>query len=97
MTGSIPSNMRLRQLYYMDLGSNYFSGDLPADTLGTQAVRLRHLYLDHNNFMGTFPAEVLNAGDGRLKNLAINDNQFVGAFPDNHDKSNSIMGMFSCF
>jgi len=93
MTGSIPSNMRLRKMFFMDLGYNKLSGTLPSD-LGTQSVRLRHLYLDHNNFEGSFPSEVLNAGNGRLRALTLNNNNFSGAFPDEHQLSNSIMGTF---
>jgi len=87
MTGSIPSNMRLRQLYYMDLGRNKISGTLPPD-LGTESVRLRHLYLDHNDLEGTFPNEVLNAGDGRLRALSLNNNHFTGTFPGDHQLLN---------
>ena len=83
MTGTIPSNLQLRQMYYMDLGRNQFSGTLPA-SLGTDYVRLRHLYLDHNNFEGTVPSEIINAGNGRLHSLRLNDNQFVGEMPGNY-------------
>jgi len=89
MTGSIPWNLRLRQLDFMDLGRNGFSGTLPPD-LGTESVRLKHLYLDHNNFKGTFPSEVLNSGDGRLKQLTLDDNQFTGAFPGELSKSTMV-------
>lgn len=77
MTGTIPSNLKLTHLYYMDLGRNKFSGTLPTE-LGTDYVRLRHLYLDHNDFSGTVPNEVINAGDGRLHSLRLNDNKFTG-------------------
>lgn len=80
MTGTIPSNLQLRQLFYMDLSFNQFSGTIPPD-LGTESVRLRHLYLDHNRFEGTFPSQVLNQ---QLKALTLNDNQFTGTFPGNH-------------
>ncbi|KAL3932446.1 MAG: hypothetical protein SGBAC_010843 [Bacillariaceae sp.] len=83
MTGTIPSNLKLTHLYYMDLGRNKFSGTLPTE-LGTDYVRLRHLYLDHNDFSGTVPNEVINAGDGRLHSLRLNDNKFTGALPGNH-------------
>lgn len=89
MTGSIPPNMRLRQMYYMDLGRNRFSGTLPSE-LGSEYVRLRHLYLDFNNFEGTFPESYINAGNGRIQTLALNDNNFTGTFPGNHQLSNRI-------
>ena len=75
MTGTIPGNLKLRHLYYMDLGRNKFTGTIPLD-LETEYVRLRHLNLDHNNFSGN--ANVINAGDGRLHSLLLNDNQFTG-------------------
>lgn len=89
MTGTIPSNMRLRQLFLADLGNNRFSSTLPPD-FGTESVRLRHLYLDKNNFSGTFPSEILNAGDGRLRTLVLNDNKFTGVFPGNHQYNNTM-------
>mmetsp|Transcript_5466 Transcript_5466/g.12877 ORF Transcript_5466/g.12877 Transcript_5466/m.12877 type:complete len:140 (+) Transcript_5466:1603-2022(+) len=88
MTGTIPANMRLRQLFSMDLGYNQFDGTLPSFS---EAVRLRHLYLDHNRFSGTFPSSVLNAGDGRLNTLFINDNEFAGTFPGDHQQLNYMV------
>jgi len=90
MTGSIPSNMRLRSLFHVDLGYNRFSSTFPPD-FGTESVRLRHLYLDHNNFEGAFPSEVLNAGGGRLRTLVLNDNKFTGTFPGDHQYNNTMM------
>lgn len=84
MTGTIPANMRLRQMYYMDLGNNKFSGTLPSE-LGTEYVRLRHLFLDHNEFTGTVPQSYVVAGDGRIQSLTLNDNKFTGDFPGNHE------------
>ncbi|CAJ1962919.1 unnamed protein product [Cylindrotheca closterium] len=92
MTGTIPSNMRLRQLYTIDLGHNKFSGTLPPD-FGTESIRLRHLMLDYNGFSGTFPSEVLNAGGGRLITLFVNDNKFSGTFPGDHDNTDSMSEM----
>jgi len=83
MTGTLPANMRLRQMFYMDLGHNLFSGTLPPE-LGTEYVRLRHLYLDHNQFTGTMPQSYVVAGNGRIQTLQVNDNQLGGAFPGNH-------------
>lgn len=80
MTGSIPSNMRLRQMFYLDLGYNGFSGTLPND-MGTDYVRLRHLHLDHNNFVGTFPKSYLTSGDWRILTVFVNDNNLSGVFP----------------
>eukprot|EP00980_Cylindrotheca_fusiformis_P025941 scaffold14945_cov119-Cylindrotheca_fusiformis.AAC.2 len=89
MTGAIPGNMNLRQMYYMDLGRNQFSGTLPPE-LGYEYVRLRHLHLDFNQFSGTVPESYIVAGDGRLMTLNLNDNQFYGAFPGNHEVYNMM-------
>jgi hypothetical protein len=83
MTGTIPSDIKLRQLYYLDLGRNDFRGTLP-ESLGVESVRLRHLHLDHNRFTGPVPSTLINAGDGRLKTLSINDNRLTGQLPGNH-------------
>lgn len=92
MTGTIPANLKLRHLYYLDLGKNNFEGKLPAD-LGVEYVRLRHLFLDNNAFTGTVPDSVVNAGDGRLRSLSLNDNQFVGPLPGNH-MSNTFLNTY---
>mmetsp|Transcript_17183 Transcript_17183/g.41834 ORF Transcript_17183/g.41834 Transcript_17183/m.41834 type:complete len:153 (+) Transcript_17183:506-964(+) len=83
MTGTIPENLKLRQMWYFDLGRNQFSGTLPIQ-LGLDYVRLRHLHLDHNRFTGPVPEEIVNAGNGRLLSLNLNDNQLTGALPGNH-------------
>lgn len=90
MTGSIPSNLRWRQIFYMDLGENQFSGTLPPD-FGEESIRLRHLYLDHNNFEGNFPESYVNAGNARMQTLALNDNKFTGTFPGNHEITNRMV------
>ena len=82
MTGTIPADMRLRQMFYMDLGDNQFSGTLPPIP---EYVRLRHLFLDHNQFTGTVPQSYVVAGNGRIQTLEVNDNQLSGAFPGNHE------------
>ncbi|KAL3941682.1 MAG: hypothetical protein SGBAC_003995 [Bacillariaceae sp.] len=82
MSGVIPNNMRLRQMYWMDLGHNRFSGTLPRD-LGTGYVRLRHLFLDHNSFLGTVPESYVVAGQERISTLYLNSNKLSGVFPGN--------------
>ncbi|CAJ1962921.1 unnamed protein product [Cylindrotheca closterium] len=84
MTGSIPSNLRWRQIVYMDLGNNKFSSEIPED-FGREAIRLRHLYLDHNNFEGSVPSTVLNSGGDRIRTLTLNDNNFTGTLPVNNN------------
>lgn len=92
MTGTIPANLMLRHMYFLDLGRNRFRGQLPAD-LGVDYVRLRHLYLDNNQFTGTVPQSIINAGEGRLRSLSLNDNQFVGALPGSH-QSTQFLNVF---
>lgn len=86
MTGTIPTDLKLRHMYYMDLGRNSFSGEIPAE-IGVNYIRLRHLYLDHNQFTGTVPESIINAGEGRLRSLRLNDNQLVGALPGRHQST----------
>lgn len=76
-------------MFYMDLGNNKFSGNLPTN-LGEEYVRLRHLFLDHNNFEGPVPESYINAGNGRIQTLTLNDNNFSGAFPWNHEVFNRM-------
>ncbi|CAJ1964028.1 unnamed protein product [Cylindrotheca closterium] len=92
MTGSFPAEgSRLRQMFYLDLGRNKFSGTIPRSVFATEFVRLRYLYIDHNQFTGTLPSDLMSAGDNRLKALAVNDNRFRGALPGNHMFINELM------
>ena len=75
MTGTLEEGMRLRQMWYMDLGRNKFSGTLPSLA---EFVRLRHLHLDFNKFTGTVPSTVVTAGDGRIQTLTLNNNSLTG-------------------
>jgi len=81
MTGTIPENLRLRRMYYLDLGFNNFSGTLPED-IGTEFVRARYMYFDHNKFHGTIPSNYGMIGNGQVYELYINDNELQGALPD---------------
>lgn len=89
MTGTIPE-LRLRRMFYMDLGKNKFTGTIPA-SLGENYVRLRHLHLDHNQLSGTVPSSIINAGDGRLNSLSLHDNQLTGALPGDHEFFNKLV------
>ena len=65
LTGTVPSALRLRRLFLLDLGRNQLTGQLP-DDLGEKFVSLRILSLSHNKFSGTLPPSYINVGNGRL-------------------------------
>lgn len=53
-SGTIPRNLRLRDLYYFDIGRNRIVGTIPED-LGDKFVGLRYLHIDNNRLSGTIP------------------------------------------
>lgn len=94
MTGTLEEGMRLRQMWYMDLGRNKFSGTLPSLA---EFVRLRHLHLDFNNFTGTVPSTVVTAGDGRIQTLTLNNNALTGDLPGDFQFYNHLGKRLSLF
>ena len=84
-SGSIPSDLRLRNLFYLDLGRNRLNGTVPADWLDADGRRslagLRHLYLDHNHLTGSLPADFAALGNGRMNMVHLNDNRLTGTVP----------------
>ena len=90
LTGTIPSSLRWRNLFYLDLGNNLLTGTLPVD-LGEKFVELRHLHLDHNQFRGTLPLSYINVSNGRLEQFTIDHNQLTGAVPDDHELGNKLV------
>ena len=85
--------MRLRRLFYMDLGRNQFSGQLPAD-MGEKFARLRHLHLDYNKFTGTIPTTFPQMGSDRLETLSLNNNQLVGSVPSDYELQDRLSKYF---
>ena len=79
-TGTIPENLRFRQVKYFDVGRNSLTGRLPRD-LGEQFVELRELLLDHNDFRGTLPSSYNSVGNHRLEMFTINHNRLTGVVP----------------
>lgn len=82
-SGILPTGLRWRKLWYLDLGGNNFEGPLPEDIDNMPAIR--HLHLDHNQFNGTIPDALPQIGNGRIETLSLDHNRLEGAFPDQWD------------
>lgn len=85
LSGTLPGNMRWRNLFQLDLGYNQFTGGIPVDWLES-LFQLRNLYLDHNSLRGALHSDLASIGNNRLQQLVINDNNFGGDFPDGWGK-----------
>jgi len=90
LTGTLPQNLRLRNLRYFDVGRNQLTGTLP-DDIGEKFVWLRHFHLDHNGFGGTLPASYNTVGNGRLESFSINHNQLTGTIPGERTLYNKLV------
>ena len=90
LTGTIPDDLRLRNVIYFDIGRNSLTGKLPND-LGTKFISLRHLYLDHNDFRGTIPDSYNTVGNGRLESFSIDHNRFTGTVPGERSMYNKLV------
>jgi hypothetical protein len=73
----------MSSLWYLDLGRNELSGNLPEEWVGG-LESLRHLHLDHNNFDGYIPSAHTKLGSYQLQTLTLNDNKLVGSVPYEH-------------
>jgi hypothetical protein len=80
LTGTLPLNWNLRNLFSLDLGNNQLSGQIPTDWVRGMAS-LRVLYLDRNQLTGTVPSRMGEIGRGRLSVFSIYDNEFTGSMP----------------
>jgi hypothetical protein len=83
LEGTIPSNMNLRDLFYIDLSFNNLTGSIPIDWIEGRNILsgLHHLYLDHNMMSGSLPTTLPTIGNGRLEQMFLDDNRFTGVFP----------------
>ena len=82
LTGTIPKNLKLRDLYYFDIGRNFIGGSIPED-VGTDFIKLRYLHIDHNRLTETIPETIPPMADGRLISFLANHNRLEGLVPDN--------------
>ena len=80
LTGTIPSGLRLRVLFYFDLSHNKLSGSLPLDFAET-SVQLSHLHLNHNELTGSVPSAYSTISNSHIISLTLNNNQFYGDPP----------------
>jgi len=78
--GTFPTKLRFRELFYLDLSYNNFSGRLHGKAFN-RFSRIRHIYLDHNQFEGEIPEGLMLAGGGRIKSIYLNDNKLTGEIP----------------
>lgn len=82
LTGTIPRQLRLRKLKYLDIGYNNMTGPLPQEWWRSgQLHRLKNLYVDHNRFTGSLPADFVQIANGRLSSFILSYNLFTGVFP----------------
>ncbi|KAI3800640.1 hypothetical protein L1987_28734 [Smallanthus sonchifolius] len=77
---SIGGNIRfnISALKTLNLVSNLFSGELPAD-IGFWLPNLQELYLGDNTFRGTLPSSIINSS--KLSLIELSTNSFSGSMP----------------
>ena len=82
LTGTIPTNLKLQDLYYFDIGRNFIGGSIPED-VGTDFVELRYFHVDHNRLTERIPDTIPPMASGRLISFLANHNRLEGVVPDN--------------
>lgn len=73
LTGPIHTNMKLKNMYMLDLSRNEFYGTIPEDINQENFSTLRLLYMDHNLITGTIPGSLMQMR--KMKGLFLNDNR----------------------
>jgi hypothetical protein len=92
LTGTLPSGLNLRQLWYFDVGYNNMEGPLPTDWWegNNDMKRLRNLFVNNNRFTGTIPEAFTTMGNGRMSQVILHDNEFSGTFPGGWNPTNFL-------
>ena len=78
LSGSLPSTIRMNEMFYFDLSHNALTGKLPTSV---NMIVLKHFHLDHNRFTGSIPNSYPRMGNSRFFEFFVNDNQLTGTFP----------------
>ena len=79
--GTLPEELRLRQLFYLDLSNNHFEGSIAHIDWPNLFPSIRVLYLGYNKFSGELPESFPLMGNGHMKLVFLQGNNFTGAFP----------------
>jgi hypothetical protein len=92
LEGPFPTNLNLRNLYYLDVGHNNMNGTLPTDWWDNRNrfATLTHLYLNDNDFTGEFTDDFVAIGQGRLNQLVVHNNRFSGIIPGSWNPTNFL-------
>ena len=77
-SGSLPSTVRMDEMFYFDLSHNALTGKLPSTV---NMIVLKHFHMDHNQFSGSIPSNYARMGNSRFLEFYVNDNQLTGTFP----------------
>ena len=73
LTGPIHTNIKLKNMYMLDLSRNEFYGTIPEDITQENFSTLRLLYMYHNLLTGTIPGSLMQMR--KMKGLFLNDNR----------------------
>ncbi|XP_024985144.1 receptor-like protein 7 [Cynara cardunculus var. scolymus] len=77
--GTFPTSIcNMRNLEYLDMSNNSFSGVIP-ECLGKMITTLKMIHMGHNHFHGTIPNAYKDCG--QLGGLILNGNQLEGEVP----------------
>jgi hypothetical protein len=79
--GTLPVELRLRQLFYLDLSNNRFEGSISHIDWAQVVPTLQILHLEYNQFSGELPESFPLVGSGNMKQIFLQSNAFTGEFP----------------